>query len=234
MRFLRNSLVVLAALAAALWLSRAPGDRSLYPPMAGEETFEVSVVDHGWHTGLIVAPRDLAAAALAMPDEEADESLLLLSLARIMAPGEWIEIGWGDEGFYRAEVAGFLDVPVAVSLNALFGGDATVLHIFPGLGAPDAAFPASDTVTLTLGREGFRRLALALARSFEIRDGLPVDLGPGIYGYARFYRARGFYSPLRTCNNWTAEMLAAAGVPASWSASTFSFGLMAELKARAL
>lgn len=234
MRFLRNSLIALASLAAALWMSLAPGDPALYPPPPGEERFEVQVVDHGWHTGLIVAPRDLAAAAIAMPDEEADEASLLLALARIMGAADWIEIGWGDEAFYRADVATAWEVPLGVSFGALFGGGATTLHVFPGLGSPAAAFPASDTVFLTLGETGFRRLALALARSFAIRDGLPEDIGPGIYGNARFYRARGTYSPLRTCNNWTAEMLAAAGAPASWVASTFSFGLMSELKARAL
>lgn len=233
MRFLRNSALGLAVLAALIWVNLNPGDPALYPAEPGAPTYDVHVVDHGWHTGLIVATSDIASVALRLPEARADEASVLLSLARIMAAAEWVEIGWGDAEFYQADVAGPMDVPVSTIIPSLFIPTETVLHIFPGLGPPEAAFPASDTLRLSLSGAGFTALALALARDFDADRGAPRDMGPGLYGYARFYAATGRYTALRTCNNWVAERLAAAGVPASWVVSAFSAGLMAELRGRA-
>ena len=233
MRFLRNSVIVLAALAALIWANLNPGEPSLYPAEPGAPTYDVHVVDHGWHTGLIVSTDDIASIALRLPEIRAEEASLLLSLARIMAAAEWVEIGWGDAEFYQADVAGPMDVPLSTIIPSLFIPTETVLHIFPGLGPPEEAFPASDTVRMTLSEPGYEKLALALARDFDAADGLPRDLGAGLYGYARFYAATGRYTALKTCNNWVAERLATAGVPASWVASAFSIGLMTELKGRA-
>ncbi len=234
MRFLRNSALCLLALALLFWLARAPGDPALFPAPAGADVTTVHVVDFGWHTGLILRTADLRRAGLAMQDADPDRAIVLLDLARQMGHGEWVEIGWGDQAFYRANVVGLTDLPVMTGLNAVVGSPDTLLHIFPGIGDPADAFPASDLIVLDLSGEGFNRLALALAASFDrAPDGTLRDIGQGIYGAARFYAARGRYSALRTCNNWVSGLLRAAGVPSSGVFSTFSAGLMAELRHRA-
>ena len=233
MRFLRNSAILICILLVAFWLSLAPGDPALYPAKPDEKPWNVYVVDHGWHTGLILRTDDIAAAALAMPEEKAEAAGLLLSLARIMGAGDWVEIGWGDEAFYFADVADASEVPPLIGLRALVVPTDTVLHVFPGLGDPAVAFPASETLKLEFSEAGFAAIALAVGNAIAGKNGLPEDLGAGLYGYARFYRAKGAYSALRTCNNWAAEMLRAGGAPASWATSALSSGLMAELRLRA-
>src|SRR3712207_8668119 len=49
--------------------------------------------------------------------------------------------------------------------------------------------------------------------SFERRDGLPVELGPGLYGPSLFFRADGAFHLLSVCNHWTARLLHEAGLP---------------------
>ncbi|MEL7464681.1 MAG: DUF2459 domain-containing protein [Pseudomonadota bacterium] len=233
MRFLRNSLIALGLLAALIGFTLEDGDPALYPPAADAPVFEIHVADHGWHTGLVLKTSDILAVALQMPDDLTEEASTLLTLARIMGEGDWVEIGWGDEAFYQADVAGPLDMPILTGLRSLLLPTSTVLHVYPGLGAPKTAFPESAVLSLTLSEEGFSRLAIAVARDFAARGGVLRDLGPGLYGYARFYAAQGAYTLFRTCNNWAAARLAVAGVPASWATSAFSLGLRWELSLRA-
>ena len=143
-----------------------------------------------------------------------------------------MELGWGDRGFYFADVVTAAEVPPMIAAEAFFLPTPTVMHVFPGLGPPPQAFPASEVRPILMSEPGFDALAAALAQSFgETRV---TDLGAGLYGYARFYDGAGTYTGLRTCNNWTADMLRASGVPASWITSATSWGLMAELRARVL
>lgn len=229
----RIAFATLAALGIAFWVSLTPGDPEVFPAAAGAPSVEIHVADHGWHAGLIVEVEDLLAAGFARQDRAPEEAAILIALARTMAAGDWVEIGWGDEGFYRAEAVSALEVDPAVIARALFLPTPTVMHVFAGLGPPAEAFPGAQIQSLRLSATGFDRLAGVVARAFAPGPGgLPEDQGPGVYGYARFYAARGAYTALRTCNNWVAEALRAAGVPASWSTSAFSAGLMMELRLR--
>ena len=52
--------------------------------------------------------------------------------------------------------------------------------------------------------------------SLCINDLIPrsgIITQPGIYGKSYFYAANGYYYLTNTCNRWTAQMLAAAGLP---------------------
>ncbi|MEM7546154.1 MAG: DUF2459 domain-containing protein [Pseudomonadota bacterium] len=214
-------------------MARAPGNPALFPTKGAGVT--IHVVNNGWHAGLILHLEDLRAAAFRAQDSQPADAVVLLDLARIMGQGEWVEIGWGDEAFYRADVAGLLDLPIWTGVKALFGSSPTLMQVFPGSGDPAAVFFNSDVMALTLSEAGFDAMALALAAAFErAPGGWPVDIGPGLYGSARFFAARGRYSALMTCNNWVSAMLRRAGVPSSAVFSTFSYGLAAELRLRSV
>jgi hypothetical protein len=72
-----------------------------------------------------------------------------------------------------------------------------------------------------------------VAGAFAVDDaGEPVELGKGIYGPSLFYRARGRYSLVNTCNMWLGDLMAAAGLKASPVASVTSRGLLTELRWR--
>jgi uncharacterized protein (TIGR02117 family) len=221
-------LAIMAALVVAAVLATARrGNRSLWPPAPGTPTSEVFVASHGYHAGIIVPRAALAEAA-------SRRGLIALgTLATRFGGFDRLEIGWGDEGFYR-EVPTARSLTVALALRALFRpGNPSVLHVV-GVGAdPRAAFPNSDLVRLDLGEVGFARLADKLDASFARGEGgLPVDLGPGLYGTSLFFRANGAFHLFNVCNHWLAGLLDAAGVPTAPVPATLPYGLLLDLKWR--
>ncbi|MBS7663726.1 DUF2459 domain-containing protein [Pseudomonas lalucatii] len=154
----------------------------------------VLVLDHGLHAGLYIARHDLL--------EE------LPALADTLGDGDWVELGWGDEAFYRDPQAG-----LGLALQALLGPTPAVLHV-RGIGADPRRTPAPALVTVHLGASAYRRLLAFVGASFSrTAQGGLADLGPGLHPDSRFYRAEGRYSLLRTCNTWLAEALSASGCP---------------------
>ena len=94
-------------------------------------------------------------------------------------------------------------------LAAAIGSDASLLHV-EHVPAPD--HPSDDERRVVLRPAEYRRLATFIRASVE-------PGGRHYRGYDRddaFLDARGHYSALRTCNGWTGEALAAAGVRVGW------------------
>ena len=58
------------------------------------------------------------------------------------------------------------------------------------------------------------------------------DLGPGLYGPSRFYRANGTFNIFHVCNHWLADLLDAAGVPTAPVLATLPAGLFLDLEWR--
>jgi uncharacterized protein (TIGR02117 family) len=215
-------LFVVAAIATA-----RPGDRTLWPPAAGVPTTEAFVISHGYHSGLLLPRRSL---------QEAGERGLpaLAQIATRFAGFEWLEIGWGDEGFYRLAPT-IESVTVPLALRALLRpGNRSVLHVVGFNGAPRAVFVHSELIRLELGRDGFERLAARLDESFarNADGGVGEPLGPGLYGTSLFFPANGAFHLFNLCNHWTAGMLDAAGVPTTPVLATFAAGLFADLEWR--
>lgn len=163
--------------------------------VVGADGPSVLVVNHGLHAGLLIARADLVRQ--------------LPTLAEPFGAGDWLELGWGDEGFYRAPQAS-----LGLALRALLQPTPAVLHVQASDGDPRRRFAASEVVGIRLREDGYRQLLEFVAASFSRSpQGTPSELGPGLYGQSRFYRAEGRYSLLRTCNTWLAEALAASGCP---------------------
>jgi len=171
---------VVATIATACW-----GNRNLWPPAPGAPTTEVFIVSHGYHAGIIVPHAALA-------DEASRRGLSALGyLATRLADFDRLEIGWGDEGFYR-EVPTAESVTMALAMRALFRpGNPSVLHVVGVNGDPRAVFANSDLVRVNISEAGFARLADMLDATFARRKGsfMPEELGPGLYGMSVFFRA---------------------------------------------
>src|SRR2546430_11647070 len=123
-------LFVVATLATARW-----GDRSLWPPAPGAPTTEVFIVSHGYHAG-IIAPR------AAFAEQASRRGLSALGyLATRFADIDRLEIGWGDEGFYR-EVPTAESVTMALAMRALFrpGNPCMALSLSRNLPGPRIFF----------------------------------------------------------------------------------------------
>lgn len=203
------------------------GNAAFYPAADGAETYPVVIADHGYHAGLVVRRADLDRYSLVL-----DDPVLSALFVRYQAY-EWVEIGWGDEQFYRfaPEIS---DVTVTMAFDALSGRNkTTVLHVV-GLGkTPEQTFIRSDLQRIALSDDGMKEVMKGISGAFA-RDShaLPVELGQGIYGPSLFYQAKGHYSLLNTCNMWIGDLLHAAGLKVSPVPSVASAGLLAELRWR--
>lgn len=222
-------LVIAALLFAALTIATARwGDSSLWPPAPGAPITEIYIVNHGYHAGIAV-PR----AALA--EEASRDGLSALGyVATRFADFNWLEIGWGDEGFYRY-VPTVQSLTVALAVRALFRpGNPSVLHVVGVNHDPRATFVNSELVPIGLSKAGLVRAAAVLDATFTRRNGsfMPQELGPGLYGTSLFFRANGAFHLFNLCNHWIARVLDAAGIPTAPVLATLPFGLLLDLRWR--
>ena len=220
-------LIAVALFVAAVLATARRGDASLWPPAPGASTTEVFIVSHGYHSGIVLPRRGLVDAA------SRRRLTALREISTRFASFEWLEIGWGDEGFYR-EVPTAASLTVTLAVRALFRpGNPSVMHVVGLNNDPRAAFSRSDMVRIELGGAGFARLADRLEATFA-HDGAgrPEELGPGLYGPSLFFRANGTFHIFNVCNHWLAGLLDAAGVPTAPVLATLPFGLLADLEWR--
>ena len=203
------------------------GNPDLYPPARGADSVEIFLVNHGYHTGIVV-PR------AATSDVAARRGLAALTaITARFAAFSSLEIGWGDEGFYRsAPTIGSVTVPLA--LRALFRpGNPSVIHVVGVNESPPVVFTRSELVPIRLSADGFARmLALIDATLARTERGELLDLGPGLYGPSLFYRAVGAFHIFNVCNHWVARLLDAAGVPTSPVLAIAPSGLLLDLRWR--
>ena len=134
----------------------------------------------------------------------------------------WLLIGWGAQGFYTT-TGTYADITAAAVFIAATG-DASVLRV-------DALGPMPDMPELTflpLSDRQFQALLATLDATFS-RDatGVPLALDhPGFTATDAFFRARGRFNALRTCNVWLGETLRAAGIRFGiWTPTTRSVNL---------
>lgn len=167
--------------------------RPHFPEDGGIPARTIYIVSHGWHTGVVFPGPDLNAAAPELRD--------------LFGEVSYYEFGWGDEAFYRAR-----RITSGLAARALFWPTSAVLHVAAVTGEPEVFFPGSEVKALPVRPEGFESLKQFILESFA-RDpeGRLFPLEPGIYGESRFFKARGTYFFLNTCNTWTAKALRSAG-----------------------
>ena len=184
-------------------------DRAAPPP--GEPTPSVWVLDHGWHTAIVVRRADVDRALWPEVDE--------------VPTATFVEIAWGDREFYMATAA-----TAWMAVKASLGAGASVLHVV-GLDAPIGAHvPQSEIVELRVSRRGFEALTRFVSGEHE-RDisGRPVRIQRGLHGPSWFYAARGTYSLFNTCNTWVARALRTAGLPVTPFAVITAGGVMRQI-----
>lgn len=193
------ALGLIATLALAIVLTARHGDNRLYP--ARGEAVTVYVLNYGFHTDIAI-PADLIRA----------HGGRLAEAAHAAGNWSWYVIGWGDESFYTGTGAS-MDRALDGLRSLFWPGNPSVIRI-TGLNTPsDKAYLKTDTAALALSPEGFEAMAQSIESSFSAEPGQPLlssglrDM-PGV-----FFPARGDFSILHTCNNWTSDQLNAAGLP---------------------
>jgi uncharacterized protein (TIGR02117 family) len=199
------SAIVLAAACAAPLVD-------LGPSPSAEPTLSVWVLDHGWHTSIVVRSTDVDRAL--WPEVDA------------FPTATFVEIAWGDREFYMATPA-----TAWMAVKAALRAGESVLHVV-GLDASIATyFPHSEIVELRTSRRGFEALIRFVFDEHE-RDagGRSVRLQHGLYGPSWFYAARSKYSLFNTSNTWIARALPSAGLPVTPSGVITAGGVMQQVR----
>jgi len=169
--------------------------KELSLPAAGEPSASVYLVNHGWHTGLMVRRADIPHG---LWPESAD-----------FPAADYLEIGWGDRDFYQA-----LAFDPGLALKAILFPTASVLHVVGFSGAEERYLPGIEVIELKVTRSRLERLIRYIHETYA-REGAAraPPLRQGLYGDSRFYPAQGKFHLFNTCNTWTARALQAAGYP---------------------
>lgn len=169
------------------------------------------VVNHGWHAGIVVDRKELIEA---VPQLESK-----------FDKGRYIEIGWGDERFYRAQ-----SIKPTLAIRALLWPTSTLLHVVGVPDSPRRYFSGSEVVEVSVPQAGYEKLLTFLTQGFHRTSGNKViELGRGLYGNSQFYRAEGNFHVFNTCNTWVAKAIKKTGYPISTATITVK-GLMSQLR----
>jgi uncharacterized protein (TIGR02117 family) len=128
----------------------------------------------------------------------------------------WIAVGWGDQQFYL-NTPRWQDLRLSTALSALTGRNPSLLHV---------EYLANSELSDYLGMRALHLDATQyLALQAQIQASIDLDdthassqviAGASYAEQDAFFRARGHYSALRTCNVWLGDVLRGAGVRMSY------------------
>ena len=205
------------------------GNAALWPAAAGAPVVDVFLISNGYHTGIAVPLAPLASAA------RQNGNAALATVAERFSGYSFVEFGWGEEEFY-ASVPTVAHMTFGLAVKALFWpGNKSVLHVVGLQESPRTVFSSADIVQVSVSEAGFASMLKAIDATFALNGTppLPQALGKGLYGPSLFYRSNRRFHIFNVCNHWAAEMLSAAGLPATPVLDTVPAGMLLDLKARA-
>ena len=120
---------------------------------------------------------------------------------------QWIRVGWGDYRYYGAE-----HQPAWLGLRALFLPTSAVVGL---LGSNDLREALSDSAaiySISISGSLMESVALFISRHFKLDKGNQPTKVRDRHCGTQFFKSRGIYLVLNTCNNWTAYGLSRAGL----------------------
>lgn len=189
------------------WLgSSVPRNAPWRQPSHG---IEIMVASNGVHTELVLP--------LVTPIKDWRRDFPVADIAAAGQAYTHVAVGWGERQV-------FLNTPTwarlrpGSAIGAMLGGD-PLLHV-THLVSPA---PARDTRPLRLTPSQYARLVRHIERVVVLPGRRRAN--PGYGAHDVFYEAPGRYRWDRTCNQWTSDALAAAGVRTGWW-TPFAGGVM--------
>lgn len=204
----------LAALAALLavfalfgWIGSAiPRNGGWHEPDRG---VEIMVGTNGIHTELVMP--------LITPEKDWRPDFPASDLAQAERDYTHVAVSWGEREVFLNTPTWWDLKPMTVLRIAGVGGDG-LLHVSHYV----RPAPSDDNRPLTLSRAQYRRLVAAIERSLPQGKRVRYDgYGPDDV----FYEGPGRYTITNTCNQWTSDKLAEAGVRTGWW-TPFAGGVM--------
>ncbi|MBT0811706.1 TIGR02117 family protein [Litoribacter ruber] len=121
----------------------------------------------------------------------------------------YLSIGWGEKNFYL-NTPTMADLTATTLLNALFVPSTSAMHVDYMYGKPREG---ENARRISISEDMYLELVDYILDSFELENGRAVLIDhEGYYDYDQFYRAKGKYHALWTCNNWTNRGLKKIGI----------------------
>ncbi|MCC2545203.1 TIGR02117 family protein [Hymenobacter sp. BT175] len=184
-----------------------PVNRDFRPTPDGIPVF---VVSNGFHTDLVLP--------LWEPGTGTGTDWLTQlgpELQTRFATYQYVAFGWGSERFYLESYPGHFPRIGTILRSALPG--ATLMHVDFHRSAPR---PGPRVAALQISPAQYQQLVTTIRGSFAPDSaGRPVLRNEAGYRSEDFFfRARGSYHALRTCNDWTNQALKRAGIRAALKA----------------
>jgi uncharacterized protein (TIGR02117 family) len=159
---------------------------------------------------------------IVIPIENVDS--LVLSGIKHVRNEKYLSFGWGDENFY-INTPTWGDLTFNNAFRAMFLESSTLMHI------TRYKQKRSDWVEIKVTESELRKLNSYLLNTFEVNEnGMKIILkNKGYSSIDDFYKAKGSYSCLKTCNSWVNIGFKESGLKSSlWT--PFDFGLMNKYK----
>ncbi|MDP6707300.1 MAG: TIGR02117 family protein [Alphaproteobacteria bacterium] len=193
--------------AAALVLSRIPVNADFVPVEIG---VQIGVIDNGAHTDLIL-PVDAAG----IDWRRRFPPTAFPGLRNASWASRYLSIGWGHREFYLTTPT-WAETRPWTALKAILGLGGTVLRVSYWPSRPGGR----GVVWVGISEAAYLRLAAYVEGSLT-RDGAGraiAVMGAGYRSNDAFFLAEGRFGPFNTCNEWSRQALAQAGVrTALWS-----------------
>lgn len=194
-----------AALALVLltaWIgSSIPRNRDWVEPAADAPgVVEIMVGTNGVHTELVLP--------LVTPGKDWRGTFPVTDIPASGKPYTHVAVSWGEREVFL-NTPTWADLTPGTALHAMIGGEA-LLHAAHYV----RPAPGPDNRPLRLTRAQYARLVKRIEATT-----VPADRRKKHPGYASwdvFYDAPGTYDWRHTCNQWTSDTLAAAGVRTGW------------------
>jgi len=184
---------VLAFLLAAWIGSSIPRNPGWAEPTDG---IEIMVGDNGVHTELVLP--------LVTPEKDWRGVFPTSHVPASQAPYTHVAVSWGEREVLL-NTPTWSDLTLSTAVGALLGGEALV-HVAHYI----RPAPGPDNRPLRLTRAQYARLVARIEAALAPPERRQRNRGYADYDV--FYTARGQYNWRNTCNQWTSDTLAAAGV----------------------
>jgi len=174
-----------------------------------EQGIEIMVGTNGVHTELVMP--------LVTPEKDWRPDFPASDLAVQSDQYTHVAVSWGEREVFLNTPTWWDLSPTTVLRIAGVGGDG-LLHVSHYI----RPAPSDDNRPLILTRAQYRRLVAAIERSLPRGERVQYDgYGPDDV----FYEGPGRYTITNTCNQWTSDTLAEAGVRTGWW-TPFAGGVM--------
>ena len=165
-----------------------------------ETGVEIMIETNGIHTGivmpLVTAQKDWRGA---FPSSD---------LGDPHRPYTHVSVSWGEREVFL-NTPTWADLSLRTALRAATGGKG-LLHAAHYV----RPAPAADIRPLRISEVEYARLVAEIER--QVRPVGEREIHAGYAGYDVFYAAPGTYHLGKTCNQWTSDTLAAAGIETGW------------------